>query len=401
MKNSNNITLGVTGSIGAYKAADLASKLIQRGQKVSVILTREASEFVSSLTFSSITGNPVANNLFDPVSPYAIQHVSLAQTSDVLVVAPATANIIAKMAAGIADDILTCTALATKAPVLLAPAMDANMYENPVTQENIRKLKDRGFIFIGPDYGHLASGLVGPGRLADNEEIIDIIGKVLGQKGDLAGLNIVITAGGTQEPLDPVRFISNYSSGKMGYAIAEAARDRGAETTLISGPTALNKPAGMEFITVKTAEEMLKSVQKVMSRSDVLIMSAAVADFAPSQVTTTKIKKKTGDLVLNLKKTQDILSSIKGNLVKVGFAAESENLEEEAYKKLKSKNLDLIIANDITSTGSGFGVDTNQVVIIDRKGKKDRLPLMLKTELADKILDRLSGILARINLTKE
>lgn len=395
MRKGNNIVMGITGSIGAYKAVDLASKLVQQGQVVRVIMTRAAMELVTPLTFSSITGKPALHDLFDASSEFAIQHVSLAQSADLLVIVPATANIIAKLASGIADDMLTCTALATRAPIVIAPAMDANMYENPVTQENIRKLKERQIVFVGPAYGHLASGLIGPGRLVENEEILDIMGQVLGRKGDLAGQKIVVTAGGTQEPLDPVRFLSNNSSGKMGYAIAEAARDRGAQVTLISGPTSLGKPAGMEFISIKTAGEMMQAVQKTVARSQVLIMAAAVADFTPAQVSPGKIKKESGELVLKLGRTEDILSNVKGDFIRVGFAAESENLEEEALRKLKSKNLDLIVANDITSPNSGFGVDTNQVIIIDKKGQKENLPLMLKTELADRILDRVVAILEK------
>lgn len=393
MKKGNNIVLGITGSIGVYKAVDLASKLIQRGQKVNVIMTREAMQFVTPLTFSSIIGKPVVYDLFDSSSEYAIQHVSLAQAADVLAIVPATANIIAKLASGIADDMLTCTALATRAPIIIAPAMDANMYESLITQENIKNLKARQFVFVGPSYGHLASGMNGPGRLVENEEILDIIGQVLGRNGDLAGKKIVVTAGGTQEPLDPVRFLSNNSSGKMGYAIAEAARDRGSQVTLISGLTSLPKPVGMEFIPIKTAKEMMLAVKKAVAQSQVLIMAAAVADFTPVQVSPGKIKKESGDLVLRLGKTEDILSSVKGNFIKVGFAAESENLEEEALRKLKTKNLDLIVANDITALNSGFGVDTNQVVIITRKGEKENLPLMPKIELADRILDMISTLL--------
>jgi len=394
LKKGNHIVMGITGSIGAYKAVDLASKLIQGEQKVSVIMTSEAMQFVTPLTFSSIIGKPAVYDLFNASSEYAIQHVSLAQSADLLAIVPATANVIAKLASGIADDMLTCTALAARSPIVVAPAMDANMYDNPVTQENVRKLKERGFVFVGPAYGHLASGLTGPGRLAENDEILDIMGQVLGRKGDLAQKRIVVTAGGTQEPLDPVRFVSNNSSGKMGYAIAEAARDRGAEVTLVSGPTALCKPAGMEFIPVRTAREMLAAVCKATVQSQALIMAAAVADFTPSRVSPGKIKKSSGELVLKLGRTEDILGSIKGDFVKVGFAAESEHLEEEALRKLKAKDLDLIVANDITVPNSGFAVDTNQVIIIDKKGKKENLPLMLKTELADRILDKVAALVS-------
>lgn len=395
MKKGSNIVLGITGSIAAYKAVDLASKLVQGGQKVSVIMTREAMEFVTPLTFSSIIGKLALHDLFDPYSEYAIQHVSLARSADVLVIVPATANIIAKLASGISDDMLTCTVLATSSPVILAPAMDANMYENPVTQENIKKLKERGFVFVGPTSGRLASGMTGPGRLVENEEILDIMGQVLGRNRDLAGQKIVVTAGGTQEPLDPVRFISNNSSGKMGYAIAKAARDRGAKVTLISGPSSLPKPAGIEFISIITAREMMLAVQKAVINSQTLIMAAAVADFTPARVSPNKIKKESGEFLLKLGKTTDILGSVKGDFVKVGFAAESQNLEEEALRKLRTKNLDMIVANDITLPDSGFGADTNQVIIINKQGEKEILPLMPKIDLADIILNKVVKLLKK------
>jgi len=281
MLRNKTIVLGITGSIAAYKAAEIASQLTQAGAKVSVIMTEEAIRFISPVTFRAITGRPVVTEMFDLASEFSIEHVSLAESADIVVIAPATANIIAKLAAGIADDMLCCTVLATKAPVLIAPAMETNMYNNPVTQDNLSKLKARDFVIIAPATGWLASGKEGLGRLADINDIIGNIRQVLGRAGDLAGKNIVVTAGGTQEPLDPVRYISNRSSGKMGYALAEAARNRGAEVTLITAPTALARPDGVRVMDVGTAAEMLRAVKKAVLKADALVMAAAVADYRP------------------------------------------------------------------------------------------------------------------------
>ncbi|MBA7631374.1 Coenzyme A biosynthesis bifunctional protein CoaBC [subsurface metagenome] len=283
---------------------------------------------------------------------------------------------------------LTCLVLATKAPVIVAPAMNDNMLQNPVTQENLAKLKARGFIIVEPAYGRLASGKTGWGRLAEVETIIGTIKQVLGRKGDLAGKRIVVTAGGTQESIDPVRHIGNRSSGKMGYAVAEAARDRGASVSLITAPTSLPKPAGIELTHVRTARQMKEAVARAVAKTDALIMAAAVADYQPKEVATAKIKKETPSLTLELVRTPDILSEVKGNFIKVGFAAESEDVVANAKQKLEKKQLDLIIANDITDAKSGFDVDTNKVTLIDRKGKTEKLPLLTKREVADKILDK-------------
>ncbi|MCX6010282.1 MAG: bifunctional phosphopantothenoylcysteine decarboxylase/phosphopantothenate--cysteine ligase CoaBC, partial [Chloroflexi bacterium] len=306
----------------------------------------------------------------------------------IVVVAPATANIIAKLAAGIADDMLCCTVLATKVPVIIAPAMETNMYNNPITQDNLAKLEARDFVIIGPATGWLASGKEGLGRLADIKDIIGSICQVLGRGGDLAGRHIVVTAGGTQEPIDPVRYISNRSSGKMGYALAEAARDRGAKVTLVTAPTSLPEPVGIDVIQVGTTQEMRQAVENVTPRADALIMAAAVADYRPIKAAKDKIKKGKAGLTLELECTPDILGTVKGNFIKVGFAAESSNLVENAREKLKQKRLDFIVANYITASDSGFGTDTNRVTIIDRKGKVENLPLMSKREVADKVLDR-------------
>jgi len=400
MLGNKTIVLGITGSIAAYKAAEIASQLTQAGAKVDVIMTKEAIQFISPITFRAITGRPVVTEMFDLASEYSVEHVSLARAADIVVIAPATANIIAKLAAGIADDILCCTVLATKAPVLIAPAMETNMYTNPVTQDSLSKLKARNFEVVGPSAGWLASGREGLGRLADISDIIGAIRQILGRSGDLGGKHIVVTAGGTQEPIDPVRYISNRSSGKMGYALAEAARDRGAKVTLITAPTSLPEPVGVDVVRVNTAQEMHQAVENVAPKADALIMAAAVADYRPKSPAKEKIKKGRAGLTLRLEATPDILSSVKGNFVKVGFAAESSNLVQNASKKLKQKGLDLIVANDITATDSGFGADANRVTIIDRKGKAENLPLLPKREVADRVLDKVAALLPKSKSAK-
>jgi len=369
--------------------------LTQAGAKVDIILTKEAAEFITPLTFRAITHRPVVTEMFDLASEFSIEHVSLAEAADVIAIAPATANIIAKLAAGIADDMLCCTVLATKAPVVIAPAMNDNMYDNPVTQDNLSKLKARNFTIVGPTPGKLASGKEGLGRLADINDIIGTIRQVLGENGDLSGKHIVVTAGGTQEPIDPVRCITNRSSGKMGYALAEAARDRGAKVTLITAPTSLIKPIGVEILAVSTAQEMYQAVGKVISQADALIMAAAIADYRPKISAEDKIKKGEAGLTLELELTPDILGSVKGDFVKVGFAAESSNLVENAKQKLHQKGLDLIVANDITVVDSGFGSDNNQVTIIDQEGNIDSLPLLSKREVADRVLDKVAKLLGK------
>jgi len=393
MLKNKVIVLGISGGIAAYKAADLASKLAQAGAIVKVVMTWEATQLIQPLTFQALTGNPVVTDMFEPAPLSAITHVSLADEADIIAIVPATANIIAKIAAGIADDILTCMVLATKAPIMIAPAMHNNMYVNPITRENISKLKARGFTVIPAVHGRLASGSIGYGRLPEIAEILGIIQQTLGENGDLAGKRIVVTAGGTQEAIDPVRYISNNSSGKMGYAIAEAARDRGASVTLITTPTALNKVAGVEIVNVRSAKQMKDAVVKAAAKTDALIMAAAVADYMPKIIAVQKIKKGTGGLTLELVKTPDILSEVKGKFVKVGFAAETEDLLANAKKKLVSKELDIIIANDVTAKHSGFGADTNKVTILKKDGKPEDLPLMSKREVADKILDNVSKLL--------
>ena len=393
MLKNKVIVLGISGGIAAYKAADLASKLAQAGATVKVVMTWEATQLVQPLTFQALTGNPVVTYMFEPAPLSAITHVSLADEADIVVIVPATANVIAKMAAGIADDILTCTVLATKAPIVISPAMHHNMYVNPVTQENIGKLKARGFTVIPAVHGRLASGSIGYGRLPEIPEIMGVIQQTLGKNGDLAGKRVVVTAGGTQETIDPVRYITNNSSGKMGYALAEAARDRGAAVTLITTPTSLNPVAGVEMVNVRSAREMKDAVVKAVAKTDALIMAAAVADYAPKTVAAQKIKKGTGGMTLELVKTPDILSAVKGNFAKVGFAAETQDLIANAKKKLVNKSLDIIVANDVTVKDSGFGAETNKVTILKKDGKMEDLPLMSKREVAEKILDNVAKLL--------
>ncbi|MGB3129171.1 MAG: bifunctional phosphopantothenoylcysteine decarboxylase/phosphopantothenate--cysteine ligase CoaBC [Dehalococcoidia bacterium] len=394
MFEGKNVVLGVTGSIAAYKAVDIASKLTQKGLAVDVVMTKAALEFVTALSFRSVTHRAVVTDMWELSSEVSIEHIALAERADVVVIAPATANTIAKFAAGIADEMLSCTVLATRVPVILAPAMDAGMYNNAITQENLAKLRSRGFTIVGPDYGPLASGLVGLGRLAETDEILATVFQVLGRKGDLADRQVVVSAGGTREPIDPVRYIGNRSSGKMGYAVAEAARDRGAIVTLVSSVTELPPPAGVEMMQVETAHEMRDAVLKASAAADVLIMAAAVADYHSVQVAEGKIRRESETLTLELVKTADILGEVTGNIIKVGFAAESGDLRDRATEKLTRKQLDLIVANDVTAEGSGFGTDTNQVTLIDRQGKVEELPLMHKYEVAHHILDRVVALLS-------
>jgi len=395
MLNNKTIVLGITGGIAAYKAADIASKLTQAGARVEVVMTESAIKFVTPLTLCNITGRPVITDMFEPASQYSVEHIALAEAAEAVAIAPATANTIAKLAVGIADNMLGCVVLATKAPVVLAPAMNDNMLQNPITQDNLAKLKARGFTIVDPEYGRLASGKIGWGRLAETEKIIKAIEQVLDKKADLVGKRIVVTAGGTQEPIDPVRHIGNRSSGRMGYALAEAARDRGAEVRLITAPASLPEPAGVKVIHVRTATQMKAAVNKELRGAHVLIMAAAVADYQAKTVAKTKIKKDSPSLTLELVRTPDILAEVKGKFIKVGFAAESEDIVTNARKKLKRKGLDLMVANDITDADSGFDVDINKVTLIDRKGKAEALPLLTKREVAERVLDRAVGMLGK------
>ena len=391
--NNKRVVLGVTGSIACYKAADLASKLVQNGALVDVILTSAATQFVSELTFRSITHRSVFTDLYSSESELSINHVALAETADIIIVAPTTANTIAKIANGISDDVLTTTVLATRAPIIIAPAMDANMFDNAATQANVTTLITRGVFIAGPANGRLASGLIGQGRMVEPSNIISSANMILGKDGDFSGKKIVVSAGGTEEAIDPVRNITNRSSGKMGYAIAEAARDRGAIVSLVAAPNALPKPVGILVTKIQSAEEMKKAIATECDGADALIMAAAVADWRPLKKLDSKAKKSTSDTwSLELVKNSDIIGSIKNDsLIKVGFAAESENLIENSKTKVKSKNLDFIVANDITAKDSGFSVDTNKVTIIHSNGNIESLPLMSKYDVAHSILDRVKS----------
>ncbi len=391
--SERHVVLGVTGSIAAYKAVDLASKLTQAGVAVHTVMTQAATKLVGEASFRAITGLPVSTSMFELTNPHSIEHISLSEIADLFLIAPCTANVMAKVATGIADDLLTCTALATRAPILIAPAMHTAMWENAATQANLGTIRSRGVGFIGPATGRLASGGFGAGRFAPVHDILGTALGLLGANGDLAGRKLVITAGGTRESIDPIRFLGNRSTGKMGFALAEAARDRGANVTLITGPTFLPKPAGMSVYSVESAAEMLDAVHPLSADADVLIMAAAVADYAPASPATEKLRKEETDLLLRLSRTQDILATVTDIPVRVGFAAESQNLIENAQRKLVAKNLDLIIANDISRTDSGMGADDNECTILDQTGEAESLPLMPKRELAERILDRIVALL--------
>ena len=397
---NKRVTLGVTGSIAAYKAADLASKLTQAGAQVDVILSGAAEKFVTPLTFQSVTGRRayIDNDLWG--NEAHVLHVGLGHAADLLVIAPCTANTIAKLAHGQADNLLTVTALAMRSPLLIAPAMDGGMYDHPATQENIETLKKRGATFIGPAEGHLASGLSGVGRMLETAEILGHIRILLGQNGLLTDRKIIIAAGGTQEPLDPVRVLTNRSSGKQGYALAQTALDMGAQVILITTPTSLTPPIGARLVNVETAKQMLEAVQAESSTSDALIMAAAVADFRPKHQAKDKIKKEGGMPQIELEATEDILKTVAGEgsgrerpRVVVGFAAESRDLLENAAHKLQSKGLDFIAANDISAEDAGFAVETNRVTLLFADGRQESLPLMSKSEVAEVILVRVAKLL--------
>lgn len=391
--NGKRVLLGVSASIAAFKAVALASDLVKSGASVDVLMTPHAAHFVAPLSFEAIVHRPVVTDLFEP-STRSIAHVSLGTEADAFVVAPATADCIAGLALGLAHDALLATALSTRAPLLVAPAMETLMYEHPATQANLETLRGRGATIVEPASGRLASGRVGRGRMAEPAEIADALRVVLGRSSDLAGKRIVVTAGGTQEPIDPVRHVGNRSSGKMGYAIAAAARDRGAQVVLITAPATIQPPYGVEVRPVTTALEMKAAVEEVVRCADALIMAAAVADYRVASIVDQKIKRTGEELVLRLVPNPDIVAGIKGDsFVKVGFAAETSDLIAHAQEKLVRKGLDLIVANDVSAPGSGFGTDTNQVTFVDRTGV-EALPLLSKREVADRILDRVSRLLA-------
>jgi phosphopantothenoylcysteine decarboxylase/phosphopantothenate--cysteine ligase len=389
------VVLGVTGSIAAFKAADLASKLVQAGAQVDVVMTQAAKEFISPFTFRAITGRPVLTDMFSPQTDEPEEHIALARRADVIIIAPCSANTLAKLAHGFADDMVSLTVLATKSLVLVAPAMDQQMWENAATQANLATLEERGVFIVGPASGRLASGYVGPGRLEDTQMILDVIRFELGKLGDLAGRHVVVTAGGTREAIDPIRYITNRSSGKMGFAVAEAARDRGAQVTLVSATDALPAPYGIDLYLVSSLAEMRAAVLEATREADVLVMAAAVADFKPAEVAHDKIKKEeSGGLTLELVQNPDFMQETPDTLVKVAFAAETENLIENAKRKpLRHGRLDLIVANDVTQPDAGFGTDTNRVTIIDAQGGIEELPLLSKYEVGQRILDRVVSLL--------
>jgi phosphopantothenoylcysteine decarboxylase/phosphopantothenate--cysteine ligase len=390
------ILLGVTGSIAAYKAAEIVSLLKKKGADVFVIMSESATKFIQPLTFSTLSGNPAIDNLFSTSDKITVKHISLAEWADLILIAPATANIIGKIANGIADDMLTTTVMASKVKVIFAPAMNKNMTSNPLYQQNVEKLATSGYEFIDSEYGRLACGKTGEGRLANIENIVDKVEYALTFKNDYQGKMVLVTASCTREPIDKVRFISNYSSGKMGFALAEIARARGARVILITGPTSLTAPEGITTISIESAEEMKKEVFKHFSEADIIISAAAVADFRPREVFTGKLKKEKSEKpLIELERNPDILYELgkkKGDKILVGFAAETENLAANALKKLKEKRLDLIVANDISAKEAGFGSDKNRAMLINSKGAARELPLMPKIDMAEKILNEILKI---------
>jgi phosphopantothenoylcysteine decarboxylase/phosphopantothenate--cysteine ligase len=400
------VALGITGGIAAYKAAELVRVLQDKGVEVQVVMTRHACEFVRPLTFAALSGHKVITEMFGESGAQAnlesaIEHIAVAQSIEALVIAPATANTLAKLARGLADDFLSTLALATKAPVIVAPAMNVNMWEHAATQENLQILRGRGVTVVPPDEGYLACGMTGAGRLASIEAISRAVFEALGIRDDLKGETVLVTAGPTEEPLDPVRFLSNRSSGKMGYAIAEAARRRGANVILVSGPASVQPPERLEVIRVRTAEEMADSVMSWLPRASTLIMAAAVADFRPARVSRSKLKKAAGIRSIRLTPTCDILRQVSrqkqaGQIV-VGFAAETDDLLDNARTKLRSKKLDLIVANDVTQEGAGFDADTNIVTLVFADGTTRPLEKMTKLELGHRILDEI----VRLRRTKD
>lgn len=386
---NKNILLAVSGSIAAYKAVDVASQLIKQGANVNVAMTEAATKFITPFTFKTLTGNVPFLDMWDINTPSKERHIELAHSADLMIIAPATASTIASLAYGIADDSVSLCALSTEAPRLIAPAMDHQMWNNSATQTNINKLKARGDIIIGPDYGRLASGDFGLGRLSSTEEIVSETKARAGKMyGDLAGKHIVITAGGTREPMDPVRFLGNRSSGKMGYAVAEAARDRGSDVTLISS---VSRPLikGVNIINAETTAEMFQKVQEATKNADALIMAAAVSDFRFKDINKNKIKNKDNDMDVSLTPNPDIIASIKGDIIKIAFAAEINDMEKFALQKLKSKKVDFIIANDVSNPAIGFNSDNNKVVIFSNTGDQINLPLMPKIDVGHEILNSL------------
>ena len=397
MMKGKKILLAVTGGIAAYKSAELIRLFIKNDAQVKVLMTKNAQEFITPLTLQTLSSHPVYRETFSLIKDFDIAHIALAQEADILVIAPATANIIGKIAAGLADDLLTTVVMATKAPVLICPSMNTNMYENVIVRENIQKLTSRGYHMMEADSGELACKSEGVGRLPELSDIVEEVKSILTEK-DLVGETVLVTAGPTREPLDPVRFITNYSSGKMGYALASRARRRGASVILISGPTVLSVPRGVTYVPVSTAVEMRHAVMKNLKQSTIIIKSAAVADYRPSVCADAKIKKKDGPWTLYLERNPDIIAEIgkkKKERILIGFAMESEDLIKNAKAKMLAKNMDLIVANDVKQKDAGFQSDTNIVKILDRDGGIEELPVMDKMDVADRILDRAKMIITR------
>jgi phosphopantothenoylcysteine decarboxylase/phosphopantothenate--cysteine ligase len=392
------VVLGVTGCIGAYKACEVLRELQKRDVDVQVVMTEAATRFVSPLTFEALSRHAVFTDQFALGEQSDIRHISLADAADLLLVAPATANSLAKFARGIADDALSTLYTATTAPVVVAPAMNVNMFDHPAVTENLEILRSRGVRIVEPGAGYLACGWLGKGRLAEVPEIVEAALVALARRRDLAGETVLVTAGPTVEDIDPVRFLSNRSSGRMGYRVAEAARDRGARVILVSGPTALSAPSGIERVAVRSAEEMARAVGDRVGEAGVVVMAAAVADYRSASVSPTKVKKTAGPATLELVRTSDILRSLgqaKGERTLVGFAAETDHVIENAWKKLREKNLDLIVANDVSREGAGFGTETNAAVLLDREGGEVPVPLGSKRALADAIWDRVIALRKR------
>lgn len=398
MLKDKTVVIGVSGGIAVYKTLDVVSRLRKLGVNVNVIMTKSATEFVTPLSFQSLSQNYVVCDMFEDPKTWDVEHISLAKRADVFLIAPATANVIGKIANGIADDMLTTTVMATKAKVLIAPAMNTNMYENPILQRNINTLKELGYNFVEPESGRLACGDTGKGKLASPETIVDEVVKLLSKDQDLKGKSIIVTAGPTVESIDPMRYITNRSTGKMGYSIAKEAIERGADVTLITGPTNLTPPQNLKkLVKIESAKDMYEAVLENLDENDVVIKSAAVADYKPKNYSNKKIKKSDDDLVIELDRNKDIaqeIGKIKNNKILVGFAAETNDLIENASLKIKKKNLDFIVANDLTKEGAGFGVDTNIVKIIDKEGNIKEYPKMKKEEVANIILDKIKELLS-------
>ena len=398
MLKDKTVVIGVSGGIAVYKTLDVVSRLRKLGVNVNVIMTKSATEFVTPLSFQSLSQNYVVCDMFEDPKTWDVEHISLAKRADVFLIAPATANVIGKIANGIADDMLTTTVMATKAKVLIAPAMNTNMYENPILQRNINTLKELGYNFVEPESGRLACGDTGKGKLASPETIVDEVVKLLSKGQDLKGKSIIVTAGPTVESIDPMRYITNRSTGKMGYSIAKEAIERGADVTLITGPTNLTPPQNLKkLVKIESAKDMYEAVLENLDENDVVIKSAAVADYKPKNYSNKKIIKSDDDLVIELDRNKDIaqeIGKIKNNKILVGFAAETNDLIENASLKIKKKNIDFIVANDLTKEGAGFGVDTNIVKIIDKEGNITEYPKMKKEEVANIILDKIKELLS-------